>query len=116
MTALVDAVEKGLRISPNSDSGVHEGTAFEAAMMGRQIGNQTSLFYEFRLDDRIPKEHPLGRISLFLTPVLGGMHEQLAFYYSEVGRSSIDPELIVRMLIVGYYYDLRSERKLTPRS
>jgi hypothetical protein len=53
MTALVDAVEKGLRISPNSDSGVHEGTASEAAMMGRQIGNQTSLFYEFRLDDRI---------------------------------------------------------------
>jgi transposase len=82
-------------------------------MMGRQIGDQTSLFYEFRLDDRIPKEHLLRRINLFLTPVLGGMHEQLASYYSEIGRPSIDPELMVRMLIVGYCYGLRSERKLT---
>ena len=82
-------------------------------MMGRQIGDQTSLFYEFRLDDRIPKEHLLRRINVFLTPVLGGMHEQLASYYSELGRPSIDPELMVRMLIVGYCYGLRSERKLT---
>jgi transposase len=81
--------------------------------MGRQIGDQTSLFYEFRLDDRIPKEHLLRRINVFLTPVLGGMHEQLASYYSELGRPSIDPELMVRMLIVGYCYGLRSERKLT---
>jgi Transposase domain (DUF772) len=77
-------------------------------MMGRQIGDQTSLFYEFRLDDRIPKEHLLRRINLFLTPVLGGMHEQLASYYSEIGRPSIDPELMVRMLIVGYCYGLGS--------
>ena len=82
-------------------------------MMGRQIGDQTSLFYEFRLDDRIPKEHLLRRINVLLTPVLGGMHEQLASYYSELGRPSIDPELMVRMLIVGYCYGLRSERKLT---
>ena len=82
-------------------------------MMGRQTGDQTSLFYEFRLDDRIPKDHLLRRINLFLTPVLGGMHEQLALYYSEIGRPSIDPELMIRMLIVGYCYGLRSERKLT---
>jgi transposase len=82
-------------------------------MMGRQTGDQTSLFYEFRLDDRIPKDHLLRRINLFLTPVLGGMHEQLAPYYSEIGRPSIDPELMIRMLIVGYCYGLRSERKLT---
>jgi transposase len=82
---------------------IHEATASEAVMMGQQIGDQTSLFYEFRLDDRIPKEHLLRRIDLFLTPVLGGMHEQLASYYSE-GRPSIDPELMVRMLIVGYCY------------
>lgn len=68
--------------------------------MGRQIGDQASLFYEFRLDERIPKEHLLRRINLFLTPVLGGMHEQLATYYSEIGRPSIDPELMVQMLIV----------------
>jgi transposase len=92
---------------------IHGTTALEAVMMGRQIGDQTSLFYEFRLDDRIPKEHLLRRINLFLTPVLGGMHEQLACYYSEIGRPSIDPELMVRMLIVGYCYGLRSERKLT---
>jgi transposase len=97
---------------------IHGATASEAAMMGRQIGDQASLFYEFRLDDRIPKEHLLRRINLFLTPVLGGMHlggmhEQLATYYSEIGRPSIDPELMVRMLIVGYCYGLRSERKLT---
>src|SRR6202790_171642 len=82
-------------------------------MMGRQIGDQTSLFYEFRLDDRIPKGHLLRRINVFLTPVLDSMHEQLAPYYSEIGRPSIDPELTVRMLIVGYCYGLRSERKLT---
>ena len=82
-------------------------------MMGRQTGDQTSLFYEFRLDDRIPKDHLLRRINLFLTSVLDGMHEQLASYYSEIGRPSIDPELMVWMLIVGYCYGLRSERKLT---
>jgi len=82
-------------------------------MMGRQSGDQTSLFYEFRLDDRIPKDHLLRRINLYLTPVLGGMHQQLAPYYSEIGRPSIDPELMIRMLIVGYCYGLRSERKLT---
>ena len=82
-------------------------------MMGRQIGDQTSLFYEFRLDDRIPKGHLLRRINVFLAPVLDSMHEQLAPYYSEIGRPSIDPELMVRMLIVGYCYGLRSERKLT---
>ena len=47
-------------------------------MMGRQIGDQTSLFYEFRLDDRIPKVHLLRRINVFLAPVLDGMYEQLA--------------------------------------
>lgn len=82
-------------------------------MMGRQIGDQASFFYEFRLDDRVPKDHLLRRINGFLTPVLGGMHEQLRPYYSEIGRPSIDPELMIRMLIVGYCYGLRSERKLT---
>ena len=47
-------------------------------MMGRQIGDQPSLFYEFRLDDRIPKGHLLRRINVFLAPVLDSMHEQLA--------------------------------------
>jgi transposase len=89
------------------------GITLGAAMMGRQIGDQVSLFYEFRLDDRIPKDHLLRRINVFLGPVLGGMREQLSPYYSEIGRPSIDPELMIRMLIVGYCYGLRSERKLT---
>jgi transposase len=82
-------------------------------MMGRQRGDQTSLFYEFRLEDRIPKDHLLRRINVFVTPVLGEVREQLQPYYSEIGRPSVDPELMLRMLIIGYCYGLRSERKLT---
>jgi transposase len=85
----------------------------EAAMMGQQTGDQASLFYEFRLEDRIPKEHLLRRINVFVTAVLGGVREQLQPYYSEIGRPSVDPELMMRMLIVGYCYGQRSERKLT---
>jgi len=82
-------------------------------MMGRQTGNQASLFYEFRLDDRIPKDHLLRRIDVFVTSVLGGVRAKLQPYYSEIGRPSVDPELMMRMLILGYCYGLRSERKLT---
>ena len=82
-------------------------------MMGRQTGDQASLFYEFRLDDRIPKDHLLRRINVFVGPVLGGLRGQLKSYYSEIGRPSIDPELMIRMLIVGYCFGLRSERRLT---
>src|SRR6478735_8223899 len=85
----------------------------EAAMMGRQIGDQASLFYEFRLDDRIPKDHLLRRIDVFVGPVLGGVRGRLKSYYSEIGRPSVDPELMIRMLIVGYCFGLRSERRLT---
>jgi transposase len=85
----------------------------EAAMMGQQTGDQASLFYEFRLEDRIPKEHLLRRIDVFVTSALGGVRAQLQPYYSEIGRPSVDPELMMRMLIVGYCYGLRSERKLT---
>src|SRR5262245_66511805 len=82
-------------------------------MMGRQCGDQASLFYEFRLEDRIPKDHLLRRINVFVTPVLGDVREQLQSFYSEIGRPSVDPELMMRMLIVGYCYGLRSERRLT---
>jgi transposase len=85
----------------------------EAAMMGRQCGDQTSLFYAFRLDDRIPKNHLLRRIDVFVTPVLDKVRKQLRPHYSEIGRPSVDPELMMRMLIIGYCYGLRSERKLT---
>src|SRR6202045_925070 len=82
-------------------------------MMGRGSGDQASLFYEFRLDDRVPKNHLLRRINVFVTAVLADVHEQLDPYYSEIGRPSVDPELMIRMLIVGYCYGLRSERRLT---
>ena len=81
-------------------------------MMGRGSGDQASLFYEFRLDDRVPKNHLLRRINIFVTPALADVHEQLDPYYSEIGRPSIDPELMIRMLIVGYCYRIRSERRL----
>src|SRR5499426_328672 len=82
-------------------------------MMGRGRGDQASFFYEFRLDERVPKDHLLRRIDKFVTPVLIDVREQLGSYYSEIGRPSVDPELMLRMLIVGYCYGLRSERKLT---
>ena len=81
--------------------------------MGRRRGDQASLFYEFRLDDRVPKDHLLRRIDVFVTAALADIHEQLEPYYSEIGRPSVDPELMIRMLIIGYCYGLRSERKLT---
>jgi transposase len=85
----------------------------EAAMMGRRGGDQASLFYEFRLDDRVPKDHLLRRIDGFVTAALADIHEQLEPYYSAIGRPSVDPELMIRMLIIGYCYGLRSERRLT---
>jgi transposase len=88
-------------------------TSLEAAMMGRQTGDQASLFYEFRLADRIPKDHLLRRINVVVGPVLDGVRGQLKPYYSQIGRPSIDPELMIRMLIVGYCFGLRSERRLT---
>lgn len=82
-------------------------------MMGRRMGDQASLFYEFRLDDRVPKDHLLRGMDVFVTPALADVHKQLEPYYSEIGRPSVDPELMIRMLIIGYCYGLRSERRLT---
>ena len=81
-------------------------------MMGRKHRERGSLFYEFRLDDMIPKGHLLRRIDVFVTSVLGDLHEQLGPFYSGIGRPSIDPELLIRMLIIGYCFGIRSGRKL----
>ncbi len=81
-------------------------------MMGRR-GEQWSRFYQFRLDERVPKDHLLRRIDRFVTAALADIHERLEPYYSDIGRPSVDPELMIRMLIVGYCYGLRSERRLT---
>ncbi len=81
-------------------------------MMGRQTGDQSQLFYLFNLEDRIPLRHLLRRINPIVTEVLVGLREQLKPFYSEVGRPSIDPALMLRMLLVSYCYGIRSERRL----
>lgn len=82
-------------------------------MMGRQRRDQGKLFYEFRLDDRIPNNHLLRRIDVVVTAALADLHQELEPYYSDIGRPSVDPELMIRMLLVGYCYGIRSERRLT---
>ena len=82
-------------------------------MMGRQRRDQGRLFYEFRLEDRIPENHLLRRMNVFVTVALADLHKELEPHYSDIGRPSIDPELMIGMLIVGYCYGIRSERKLT---
>ena len=81
-------------------------------MMGRQRGDQSQLFYLFNLERRIPRGHLLRRINPVVTGVLSNLHEKLAPFYSDIGRPSIDPELMIRMLIVGYCYGIRFERRL----
>ena len=81
-------------------------------MMGRQTGDQSPLFYLFNLEERIPANHLLRRINPIVTRVLADLREKLALFYSDIGRPSIDPELMIRMLIVGYCYGVRFERRL----
>ena len=76
------------------------------AMMGRQ--QQSKLFYQFRLEDRIPTNHLLRRIDVVVTAALADLHKELAPYYSDIGRPSVDPELMIRMLIVGCCCGIRS--------
>src|ERR1700680_4541739 len=82
------------------------------AMMGRQTGDQSQLFYLFNLERRIPAGHLLRRINPVVTRILVELRDKLAPFYSGIGRPSIDPDLMIRMLIVGYCYGIRSERRL----
>src|SRR6202171_4483825 len=79
-------------------------------MMGEGRGGQDALFYEFSLERHVPAEHLLRSIDRFVD--LDGVRCELAPFYSEVGRPSVDPELLIRMLIIGYCYGIRSERRL----
>ena len=81
-------------------------------MMGRRDRDQGRLFYEFRLDEMVPADHLLRRMDVFVTVVLRDLHPQLKAFYSDIGRPSVDPELMIRMLLVGYCYGIRSERRL----
>src|SRR5438045_5037372 len=78
-------------------------------MMGRQV-EQAALFYEFSLERHVPADHLLRSIERFVD--LSGIRDHLRPFYSEMGRPSIDPELMIRMLIVGYCFGIRSERRL----
>src|ERR1700726_5072241 len=82
-------------------------------MMGRQAVDQSQLFYLFNLEEHIPADHLLRRLNPIVTRMLANLREKLAPFYSDIGRPSIDPELMVRMLIIGYCYGIRSERKLS---
>src|ERR1700716_2893207 len=77
-------------------------------MMGRLKSDQGQLFYEFHLSDAIPEDHLVRKIDAALD--LSWLRSELAPHYSSMGRPSIDPELMIRMLVVGYVFAIRSER------
>jgi transposase len=79
-------------------------------MLGEQVGLQERLFYEFDLEDRVPCDHLLRRIDAVLD--LSWLRTELSPFYSHTGRPSVDPELMIRMLLVGYCYSIRSDRRL----
>ena len=79
-------------------------------MMGERRVMQEALFYGFSLERHVPDGHLLRKIDRFVD--LSDVRAHLEPYYSEVGRPSIDPELMIRMLIVGYCFGVRSERRL----
>jgi transposase len=79
-------------------------------MMGTKGGDQDRLFYSFNLDKHIPADHLLRRIDRFLD--FSQLRQRLERFYSHTGRPSIDPELMIRMLLVGYCFGIRSERRL----
>jgi transposase len=79
-------------------------------MMGRQNNDHGHLFYEFRLDEAIPDDHLVRKIDAVLD--LSWVHAELAPHYPTLGRPSVDPVLMIRMLIIGYVFGLRSERLL----
>jgi transposase len=79
-------------------------------MMGRLNHDQEQFFYSFRLDEAVPNDHPVREVAAVLD--LSWVHSELAPYYSRLGRPSIDPVLMIRMLIIGYVFGIRSERAL----
>src|SRR5689334_17380527 len=79
-------------------------------MMGERRDRQETLFYQFSLERHVPEKHLLRSINRFLE--LDGLRQELAPFYSEIRRPSVDPKLLLRMLIVGYDFGIRSERRL----
>ena len=78
--------------------------------MGRRKDGQGQFLYAFNLDEIVPPDHLVRQIERVLD--LSWVHKELAPYYSHTGRPSVDPVLMIRMLLVGYVFVLRSERQL----
>ena len=78
--------------------------------MGRREDRQGQFFYEFNLDKVVPPDHLVRKIDAVLD--LGWVHRELAPFYSHTGRPSIDPVLMIRMLVIGYVFAIRSERRI----
>ena len=78
-------------------------------MMGQHERTE-SLFYYFRLEDQIPEDHLLRLIDQYVD--LSFVRERLKPFYSSTGRPSIDPEVLLRLLLIGYLYGITSERRL----
>ena len=79
-------------------------------MKGELPPDQNTLFYDFSLERHIPQDHLLRHIDRFLD--FDQIHQHLQPFYSHTGRPSVDPELLIRMLLIGYCYGIRSERRL----
>jgi len=79
-------------------------------MMGPRQVEQGALFYNFSLDAHVPADHMLRSIDRFID--LSDLRRELAPFYSSTGRPSVDPELMIRILIIGYCLGIRSERRL----
>ena len=79
-------------------------------MMGRLEPGQERLFYNFRLEDHIPANHLVRQLDVLLD--FSSIRDQLASCYSDTGRPCVDPELMVRMLLLGYCYSSRSSLRL----
>jgi transposase len=78
--------------------------------MGERQVRQEALFYGFSLEEHVPADHLLRSIDRFVE--LTEIRRQLEPYYSAIGRPSVDPELMIRMLLIGYCCGIRSERRL----
>ena len=79
-------------------------------MMGERTVMQEALFYSFRIEDHVPQDHLLRSVDRFVD--LTEIREHLKPFYSSTGRPSVDPELMIRMLLIGYCMGIRSERRL----
>jgi transposase len=79
-------------------------------MMGQQCRSESLFYYYFRIEDHVPENHLLRSIDRYVS--LDFVRDKLKPFYSDTGRPSIDPERLLRILLIGYLYGAASERKL----